>query len=69
MGLTRHPISISKPTSVIFITEIIFTYNPKDALTFCGFPLSGPSQNFQLGPLISLPYKSAVSIPSAAMLL
>ena len=61
--------SKSKPTSVFFITEIIFTFDPKDTLTFSSFPLSGPSQTLQLGPLISLPYKSAVSISSATMLL
>jgi len=53
--LNASPIFKPKPTAVIFITEIIFTYDPKDTLTFSGFPLSGPSQNFQLGPLISLP--------------
>lgn len=61
--------SKSKPTSVFFITEIIFTFDTKDTLTFSNFPLSGLSQTLQLGPLISLPYKSAVSIPSATMLL
>jgi hypothetical protein len=61
--------SKSKPTSVFFITEIIFTFDTKDALTFSSLPLSGPSQTLQLGPLISLPYKSAVSISSATMLL
>ena len=54
---------------MIFITEVISTYDSNDTLIFFSFPLSAPSQNLQLGPRISLPYKSAVSISSAAMLL